>query len=269
MLVSYLPPGMVRWCGRQQFEHPVLGPLIRMGARLIRSGTAKIQHGPGKDLLIDASLGFSGYALGTTEPEEQAALQNMLNAGDIFWNVGANIGFHTILGARFVGPSGRVVAFEPAPEIAAMIGKNARLNHFEHVTVVQKAVSDKTGKAHLYLGDASAVNTILADRSSGGSRVEVDCVTLDDYFKEAGHTPNVISIDVEGAELQVLMGSLTLLSMHRPCILLELHWCQKDFYELYDQYLAKLGYCLFDLRRSPHHRKLDPVREHIVISLPR
>ncbi len=267
LLASCIPPEVIRWCGRQQFEYPALGPLIRLGARLIRSGVAKIQHGPGKGLFIDASLGFSGYALGTTEPEEQLALQAMLSPGDSFWNVGANIGFHAILGARFVGGEGRVVAFEPAPDIAQMAVKNARLNHFNHVTVVRKAVSDSSGKVHLFFGDASAVNTIVGERSSSDASVEVDSVTLDDYLQESDRPPNVISIDVEGAELQVLTGALKLIRLCKPRMLLELHWLQKEFYQFHDQHLAGLGYGLFDLNLAPYFRKPEPIREHLVISL--
>lgn len=265
-LARQIPSSLLRWCGRQQFERPGLAPLIRWGGRLIRSGVATIQYGPGKGLMIDASLGFPGYALGTTEPGEQSALQSLLQTGDTFWNVGANIGFHAILGARVVGPSGRVVAFEPAPNIAPAVVKNAALNHFKHIDVVQKAVSDTTGKVKLFLGEASAINTILGDQSKGEECVEVDAITLNEYFEESGHPPNVISIDVEGAEIHVLAGGMDIIRKFKPRVLLELHWIQREFYEFYDRNLTNLGYKLLNLDSTPYERKFDPIREHIIIS---
>ncbi len=216
--------------------------------------------------MIDASLGFPGYALGTTEPDEQIALQSLLRVGDTFWNVGANIGFYAILGARFVGPGGRVVAFEPAPQIAAMVVKNAVLNQFKNIDVVQKAVSDITGKLTLFLGESSAINTILADRSKGGESVEVDATTLNIYLEESGYPPNLISIDVEGAEIRVLTGAMDVIQKFKPRVMLELHCIQREFYEFYDRNLSNFGYGLFNLDFTPYERKSDPIIEHIIIS---
>src|SRR5882757_11121436 len=77
---------------------------------------------------------------GTLEPPVQEALRRLLAPGDVFYDIGANVGFFTILGARLVGPQGHVVAFEPVPACARAVGRNIELNGFAHAEIREAAV---------------------------------------------------------------------------------------------------------------------------------
>ncbi len=266
-LIHHLPPEFISWLGRLQFHIPAIGGLIRFAGRFATRGVCTIQHGPGKGLLIDNSLGFPGYALGTTEPEEQLALERLLSPGHVYWNVGANIGFHAILGARMVGKLGLVVAFEPVLEVAAMIRRNAALNKLEHLQVIQKAVCEFSGEVGLFVGAASATNSMGKNRDDD-RRVLVPAVSLDDYALAADRLPNLISIDVECAEIRVLEGAVQIITRCRPAILLENHCMQTEVTDFFNQTLAPLGYRWFEIDFTPYRVKEQPVREHSIFSVP-
>src|SRR5438046_3189821 len=126
-LVSRLPPSWIRWAGRLRDRVPLFGPVVRWFARDVLATQGVIRHGLGAGLRFDARLGSGGYLLGTAEPDEQAALGGFLKPGDVFYDLGANIGFFATLAARLVGSGGRVYAFEPNPACAGQVRRNADL----------------------------------------------------------------------------------------------------------------------------------------------
>jgi FkbM family methyltransferase len=129
-------------------------------------------------------------------------------------DVGAHVGtFSVIAGAR-VGPAGRVFSFEPAPESRRMLQQNIGLNRFEQrVTIVPAAVSDQTGQTVFYIDGKSTTNSLmqLESVSPTGSApqraITVGLTTLDDFFASIGRDPDLVKIDVEGAEFAVLRGA--------------------------------------------------------------
>lgn len=162
------------------------------------------------------SLGLSTY--GTWEPFETRVLSGLVQPGDVVVDVGANIGYYTLLFARWVGPTGQVIAFEPAPANVALLRDNIARNGYGNVVVEPSAVSDRRGEADLYLSRENLGDHRLGVedhrlRSAGGQvTVRVPLVRLDDYFREARQLPALVKIDVQGAEQQVLDGMQDLLS---------------------------------------------------------
>src|SRR5215218_2287703 len=119
-----------RWYGRAPV--PVAGGL----GHLLYVSTA--------DLPLDhAHAGL--IVRGTLEPPVQEALRRLLAPGDVFYDVGANVGFFTLVGARLVGEGGRVVAFEPVPWCAHAVGRNIELNAFAHAQIRAEAVGAQDG----------------------------------------------------------------------------------------------------------------------------
>ena len=245
-LVSALPPSVVRAIGRAQFRSPLAARLVRgAAARLPTTGT--IRHGVGAGLRFDATGGYPGYLLGTSEPGEQAFLAEHLRAGDVFYDLGANIGFYATIAARIVGPLGHVYAFEPHPESAAAVERNAQLNDLRNVTPVAAAVSDRDGRLTLSLSESSATH-----RLGGDAGVEVDVVALDSWVARTGsRAPTFVMIDVEGAELDVLRGMRDLLERARPVVCCEVHWLGREFPDYVERELAPLGYTLSELSGGP------------------
>jgi|ERR1043166_1210092 FkbM family methyltransferase len=155
------------------------------------------------------------------EVTETRLVSRMIRRGDVVLDIGANIGFYTLLFARLVGDSGRVYAFEPDPTNFALLEKNVRANGYKNVELVRKALADENGKTRLYLAKNNRGMHRLYQPRRGGKSVEVDVVRLDDYFA-ADHTRiNFVKMDVEGAESAVLRGMSALLRKNRATMLLE------------------------------------------------
>jgi FkbM family methyltransferase len=180
--------------------------------------------GVGAGLRFNAAGSNPGYALGTNEPPVQEALANYLRAGDIFYDIGANVGFFTVIGAKLVGQTGHVYAFEPVPENAASIRRNIELNNFAHVTLFEKAVSHSTGKGELLLSHCSGGATLSSAGTSPDVKgtISIELISIDDLVAQQKIAPPaVVKIDVEGAELDVLQGMSQTIKKFKPVIIYE------------------------------------------------
>jgi FkbM family methyltransferase len=174
------------------------------------------------------------YLTGDAEKVVQETLAETLKPGQVVYDVGANIGFFTIICSRLVGPGGRVYAFEPMPESAATLRHNVAVNSLENAVVVEKAASSTTGEAELLISDWSAFHALKVEGISPTEHargvVAVETITLDDFVSTGGgQPPDVVKIDVEGAELEVIKGAAGLLASRRPLLICELHGTNPDF----------------------------------------
>ena len=213
-------------------------PIVWIGARLAaREGT--IQRGEGKGLRFNATGGYAGYLLGTSEPEEQELLRRLLRSDDVFYDIGANIGFYSTLAGRMVGCRGKVFAFEPFPASARASRQNAKRNGFSHVTVVEAAVAGKNAVTELTTGDSSAAHKL----EEGGNGVKVSVISIDSWRVETkAPPPDVVMIDVEGAEIEVLKGMRNTIVEALPALMIEVHWLGTAFTDYVEDQLAPLGY---------------------------
>ena len=132
-----------------------------------------------------------------------------------FWDVGAHVGFFTILGSRLVGERGRVRAFEPVGDNRARLAAAVEENGCGTVTIHALALSWKRGEAVLHAHESSAMWSLAGEGSEG---VTVRCETLDSLGQPA---PDLIKVDAEGVELDVLRGGRELLSGVQPLLLVE------------------------------------------------
>ncbi|MFP5363774.1 MAG: FkbM family methyltransferase [Thermoleophilia bacterium] len=183
---------------------------------------------------------------GTLEPPVQEALRRLLAPGAVFYDVGANVGFFTILGARLVGPQGRVVAFEPVPECARAVARNIALNGFAHASVREQAVGAAAGSARLLVvGEASWSHLASTGRHADvRDEIDVRVVSIDDLVGTGEiPPPDVLKIDTEGAELQAVEGMRATIAANRPAIVCELHDTNAEFCALMDE----LGYVTTNL----------------------
>lgn len=148
--------------------------------------------------------------LGKTREEDEIALFDArAKASQIVVDIGANIGIYTLLAARRMGPSGRVIAFEPHPRTAAKLRGNIALNPGrQRVTVVQKAVGDAHGQLPMHIVadfDAGQNSLIRGHRHGSGRTVQVDVTPLVDALAEQGiEQIDILKIDIEGYEDRAL-----------------------------------------------------------------
>lgn len=168
------------------------------------------------------------YWLGTYEPELQWALRTLVQPGMVAYDVGANIGYVSLLLARRVGPQGRVYAFEALPANLDRLRQNVAYNSLsERVVIVSGAVIDKRGTVRFLVHASGGMGK--AEGSAGRpeiyqASIAVDGFSLDEFVYEENHpAPHVVKIDIEGGEVLALPGMRRLLHMARPLILLELH----------------------------------------------
>jgi FkbM family methyltransferase len=176
---------------------------------------------------LTSDLGEAAFADGSCEPNELRFIAALLRSGMTTLDIGANIGWFTLLMAASVGATGRVVAFEPSPRERAVLNANVRRNGFAWVTIRAEALLETRSTASLHIADPvhSGQNTLgsfIYEGVRSVATVAVDAAPLDDLVEEL-HLDGLdfIKVDVEGAELRVLRGALATLRRYRPVLLLE------------------------------------------------
>lgn len=145
----------------------------------------------------------------------------------MLFDIGVNVGYYTILGARQVGPRGKVVAVEPVVRNLACLYRHIVLNKVSNVSIVSAACSDTVSLATFSLGQNYAMGCLADNHGEGNEGKKelflVPTVTVDAMVQQLGISPDVIKVDVEGAELSVLRGAQTTLRETRPRIFLSTH----------------------------------------------
>jgi len=164
---------------------------------------------------------------GAWEASETAAFLAHVREGMCVFDVGANIGYYTLLAARAVGPAGRVYAFEPEPRNFELLTRNISENGLTNVRPVNAAASSREGVVRLHLDDANfGAHSFVAGsvRTSSGRSVVVRTVGLDAFAGEARAfgAGVFVKIDVQGAEALVVEGGSRLLSLPAVTVLLEI-----------------------------------------------
>ena len=156
--------------------------------------------------------------LGTYEPEQTALFAEHLEKGSVLFDVGAHVGYYSLLSARLVGEKGRVISLEPNPHNAAFLEGHVRINQADNVTVLRTAASDSNGTLHFAAGTGTGTGHLAEE-----GELEVKSCMLDTMAAEQNVMPTHIKIDVEGAELSVLKGAQKVLTEARPVIFLSTH----------------------------------------------
>lgn len=193
-----------------------------------RSGLAdrprRVESGPGMGLLISRTGASADYRHGTNELPVQVAVVDGLVPGGVFVDVGANVGFFSLLAAQAVGVTGSVLAIEPVPSNVRQIEINAAANGFANISVVEAAASSTSGTTTLLLAEhpGGAVVASAGTPPDLAGSLEVRTVTVDELVKSGElRPPTVIKIDVEGAEVDALKGMGETLREHRPVVVCE------------------------------------------------
>jgi FkbM family methyltransferase len=220
-----VPAPVVRFVGRRQATSKLWRSVGGL-AKQAMSSDGVIAHGHGVGLSFNAGGGNAGYALGTSEPEVQDAFAGLATEGQVVYDIGANAGFYTVIAARLVGPSGQVFSFEPLPANIELIEHNVRLNDFENVTQLPFAVGRTRGSASFTLGFDNTRGGLMSVHAEPGTNgmIEVQVRSLDELIAEEGvPAPDLIKMDIEGAEVEALSGALQTLAERRPALLIEIH----------------------------------------------
>ena len=203
----------------------------------------QVRRGPGERLWLHLNPRTGGaYFEGTVEREVQGALEKHLRPGMTVYDIGANMGFFSLVAARLVGKDGRVVAFEADPEVAMRLRENVKRNAMSWIAVEEKAMWSETGTVHFARTDPASspdrgLGHVAAAPAAG--TIAVNAVSLDDYFPDHA-APDFLKCDVEGAEIEVFRGAKRLLRGKRPGIICEMH--SDNNKRVLEELFSRLGY---------------------------
>jgi FkbM family methyltransferase len=203
-------------------------PLTRRWKR----GAYQIGEALGNRVLVGRTLGGSPivlsmrdhqhramYFYGEYEPEITAVFRDLVTPGSTVFDVGANAGYFSLL-SRELGAT--VHAFEPNPKVRALLSQSVELGTGD-IEVVACACSDREGTMPFYLSDSGNTGMSGLTVPMRDTCIDVDVITLDGYARRAQAHPQVVKIDVEGAEVGVLRGMRETLRTDRPTLIIELH----------------------------------------------
>ena len=231
----------------------VLRALHRVGLRSNRPFAWRVENGTWvgiapKEGLIPLGVGWTCFIHGVWEPHLEACLRRLLRPGDHALDVGANIGYFSGVMCQAVGPGGTVQAFEPVDDTYANLLMFKKLNRFSPLRTFPVALGAEPGEAVIRFDDRCSGNASLYDRGSFVEAVKkvVRVGTVDEMVGSGEiPAPNLIKIDVEGAELSVLLGARRTIAAARPVVALEYNpetaipagWGPADL----ERYFAEVG----------------------------
>lgn len=207
------------------------------------------------------------YENGNTDYEMIRNMEKDMPLGKTIFDVGAWVGSSSLVFSRLVGSKGTVVSFEPSPYNLERMNKNLKRNTelAKTVKVYQYALSEKNSKTRMFLSQnvdnghsstsriSNAHSTIRdEDLPQGFEAVDVETKKLDDFVRETGLKPDIIKVDIEGAEHLFLAGAINTLKEVRPILYIEIHseYCAIRCYEI----LSGAGYILTILKEEPDNR---------------
>lgn len=218
------------------------GKLLRKILLIIPDGTTvRILQGKLKGKKWIKGSGVDGYWLGSYESEQVKIFKKEIKKDDVFFDIGANVGFYSLLGAEIVGSSGKVFAFEPLPENFKYLKKHIEINNYKNIYSFEVAISNKVGIAFF----GGVINRSQGHLVESGS-LKVETISIDEWVKENKLlAPTVIKIDVEGAEMAVLNGAKNTIANNHPVLFLSTH--SEELHKNCCDFLTSLRYKLIPI----------------------
>jgi FkbM family methyltransferase len=245
--------------------------VIKLCRYIFRQRFLPVMDGPLKGYLWSTSSSYD-YILGQYEdPGTLKLFTSWLKTDAVFYDIGANVGFHSLL-ANLIINKGKIYAFEPMPFVREIFEEHIKRNR-QHIInnqiqILPYAISDSEKEVE-FSNDIKHRdgNTYIAASgifSGTVDRIKLPCQSLDGLMKQGYEKPDIIKIDVEGAEYDVLVGAKNTLQQYQPNILLATHDCHlPGVQEKCLQFLEELGYRL--THTGQHNKHLAGLDDYIAI----
>ena len=180
------------------------------------------------DPVMAGAISFGKY-----EPETVAIFRSCLKEGMAVIDIGANLGYFTVIAASRVGPLGKVFAYEPDPRNFSLLERNIAANGFRNVTAILMALSDCTGTRELFFGD-NQTSLSFSDKRGAGRSESVVTNTLDNSLRDLGYPKiDIIKMDIEGAEPLALEGMRKTIARNPALVII---------FEFHPNAIRRLGY---------------------------
>ena len=240
--IRMLPPSWIEYVSDLGVKYPLVQKCIRWAGTSMHQQDQIIARGFAKGLKINIGFSHVGYVLGTTEPDVQAALDMLLRPGMTVYDIGANVGFHALSAARRIGPDAKVICFEPLSENAKQIDYNAASNNFTNIQVITTALGSAEGEAAFWTSKQPTwgkLTSVGTKPDKFAKEVKVKICRLDTVVDDLKlPSPELIKMDVEGAEMDVLEGARQTLERYHPTLLIEAHGTNAAI----ENFLLAIGY---------------------------
>ncbi|MEW6535514.1 MAG: FkbM family methyltransferase [Candidatus Auribacterota bacterium] len=226
--------------------------------KLNPAGVITVKHG--HTMVLDTKDSLHLMRKGVYESADNRIAQSIIKQGDVILDIGANIGYYTLLFAKLVGKKGKVYAFEPDPYNFSILSHNIRLNGYTNVVLLNKAVSDENGTISLYLSEDNFGDHRISNTEGRTHSVQVEAIRIDDFIKQqngAGVGVNFIKMDIQGAEGKAIAGMRELLSYSKHATVFMEFWpaglkaCDSDPRALLDVFI-KAGFHLYSRDKEAH-----------------
>lgn len=204
-------------------SHSIIGKLLRSTLQVIPSGTVvPILQGRLRGKRWIVGVGYHGQWLGSYEYEKQQLFSSTVKTGNVVYDIGANVGYYSLLASQLTGRAGKVYSFEPVPKNVEQLQRIVSLNKAENVQLIKAAVSRSVGKAKFSRGRNDCEGRLA--NTAGSAYFEVDTVSIDALVQERRILPpDIVKIDVEGGEIDVLAGARNTFATYQPIIFLATH----------------------------------------------
>lgn len=226
---------------------------VLFGFKRLNPGDITVRHSLTGDRMRLHSFRHRQYWVHgrSRESATMAMFKRLIRSGDVVYDVGGHIGFISLYFAQLAGANSSIIVFEPGENNLRYLRHN--VVNKASIRVVPKALGEVSGKGVLYLEDLTGQNNSLIpdyellhlnEHNAVRAEVvaqEIEVVSLDEFVSQGGPVPDFVKIDVEGFELEALMGSLRTLDYHQPALMVEVTRLPADVYRI----LHDRGYQLF------------------------
>jgi len=238
--------------GRNRVLRRILKMASNIFAKIIYGKYKKVSIAKKYKFLLNSDFAFSDYEnWGNNHNKGFIKLLNISKDKQVVFDVGAHIGLCTL---PLSGMAQKIISFEASPVNGKYLNNHLRINNIRNVDVIPYLVGEKSKECVRFYdvqggsGIPSIANLGLLNKDVKIASIEVKQISLDQFIGENSIIPDVIKIDVEGAEFNVLDGAPTILKIHRPNIIISLHprhlkSLQRDIIEIFD-YCTKYSYRL-------------------------
>jgi FkbM family methyltransferase len=162
---------------------------------------------------------------GCYEKELGEIIKRALRPGDVFFDIGANIGYFSLLGAIFQ-PASTVIAFEPVSSVFRKLEDNISINKITNIMAVNAAVGNKNEEGEIFISsdDNTGMSSLKNPENYSGKREKVKIIAIDDWFRSSGLPKiDLIKLDIEGSELAALRGMREILQNYKPLVIAEIN----------------------------------------------
>lgn len=216
---------------------------------------SKIYLVHGQPMYVDANDSLNLTTGLPFEPDEVALVKHYVKPGNVVIDVGANIGYYTLLFAQLVGTKGWVFAFEPEPDNFTILQQNMQLNQYHNISLIPKALSAENKTTKLFLCAENKGMHRLYPSVCCGEDISVNSVRLDDELPSWVQRVDFIKMDIEGTEYLALLGMQELIRRYKPYLLTE--FSPAALFEAgvsaeqYINLLLDLGFELYDVKLQP------------------